>query len=262
MSATIANAFDAVAETYDARFTDSRVGIAHRQAVWQVVDRVFTPGMQVLEINCGTGVDAAHLAARGVRVHACDVSPAMIEVARRRLRGTEGVEVEIRSTEDLDDLRGDYDGVLSNFGGLNCVRDLPATLHQLRRLVRVGGDIFLCIMGRFCAWEVFWYARHLQFRKAVRRWQRTVRASISGGNEFSIQYPTVASMARTLQPHFRLVRSVGIGVFVPPSYAEPLVVGHPRLFTQLMRLDQVSASWPGFRCSGDHILLHFKKVCE
>ena len=38
----------------------------------------FTPGQSILEINCGTGIDALHLASRGVRVDAFDAAPGMI----------------------------------------------------------------------------------------------------------------------------------------------------------------------------------------
>src|SRR5713101_6806235 len=99
--------FDAVAEAYDDAFTNSRVGRAQRDAVWEELDRVFQPGQRVLEINCGTGVDAVHLASRGVEVLACDAAPRMIEVARRRLlRANLGVGVEFRTlaTEEIGKL--------------------------------------------------------------------------------------------------------------------------------------------------------------
>jgi SAM-dependent methyltransferase len=76
--------FDALADSYDATFTNSRIGLAQRNAVWRELDITFGPGQRILEINCGSGVDAIHLASRGVKVLACDSSPRMIEVAGRR----------------------------------------------------------------------------------------------------------------------------------------------------------------------------------
>src|SRR5439155_636698 len=60
-------------------------GRAQRDTIWHELDRVFRPGQHILEINCGTGVDAIYLASRGVDVLACDSAPRMIEVARKRL---------------------------------------------------------------------------------------------------------------------------------------------------------------------------------
>lgn len=263
MSATVARAFDAIAETYDARFTGSRVGTAQRLAVWRMIDRVFRPGEHILEINCGTGVDAAHLAARGIRVHACDVSAAMLNVARQRLFAVDGVELEQRSTEDLAGLHCEYDGLFSNFGGLNCVEDLPSAVAGFRRIVRVGGSVVLCLMGRFCAWELLWYGSRGQFRKAFRRSTTSrVRSSVGAGESFPICYPTTAGIARALEPQFRLVERIGVGVFVPPSYAESFVADHTRLFKLAEKLDRAVGSWPAFRSMGDHALLHFQKVSE
>ena len=89
--------FDAVADEYDARFTNSLIGRAQRESVWREMDRLFRPGQRVLEINCGTGVDALHLAARGIQVVACDASPEMIAVARRRLDASAHVGITLTS---------------------------------------------------------------------------------------------------------------------------------------------------------------------
>ena len=64
--------WDTVATTYDRDFGDSVTGRVNRRVVWRALDRAFKPGQRVLELNCGTGIDAVHLAARGIRVLACE----------------------------------------------------------------------------------------------------------------------------------------------------------------------------------------------
>src|SRR5215472_4625214 len=81
-----ASPFDGVAETYDEVFTQSPIGQAQRAADWVELERAFHPGDRILEIGCGTGIDACFLAERGVSVLGCDTSPAMIQVARQRVR--------------------------------------------------------------------------------------------------------------------------------------------------------------------------------
>ena len=78
--------FDAIAGRYDESFTNSKVGAAQRASVWKELEKAFRPGDSVLEIGCGTGVDACFLAERGVTVAACDSSPQMINLAIRRIR--------------------------------------------------------------------------------------------------------------------------------------------------------------------------------
>lgn len=256
-------AFDAIAAEYDAVFSNSHIGRAQRQVVWKMMDRVFWPGQHILEINCGTGVDALHMANRGLRVHACDASAAMVDAARRRLRGIGTVEVERRATEDLATLSQTFDGLLSNFGGLNCSEDLEHIARQLKRLVRRGGSAIVCYMGPFCAWELFWYLAHGKPGKAFRRLKRSgVSARIGTGEQFRVSYPSVRNIVRAFAPEFRLIAQTGVGVFVPPSYAEAFTANHPRTLRAAIRLDRFVAGRTFFRSIGDHLLLQFEKVSE
>src|SRR5579863_1932910 len=81
--------FDAIAERYDETFTTSKIGKAQRSSVWKELEKAFRPGDRVLEIGCGTGVDACFLAERGVTVVACDSSPRMIAVTSHRVKESE-----------------------------------------------------------------------------------------------------------------------------------------------------------------------------
>src|SRR5271156_4639700 len=115
--------FDALAEGYDHAFPFSKIGQAQRSAVWRELERTFHAGDRVLEIGCGTGVDACFLAERGVKVVACDSSPAMIQVAARRVRerGASAVDLRVLAAENLATIQQEapFDGVFSNFGALN-----------------------------------------------------------------------------------------------------------------------------------------------
>src|SRR5215472_9691367 len=77
--------WDASAETYEQDFAGTLIGKSRRHTVWSELDHIFHPGQRILELNCGTGIDAVHLAERGIRLLACDISPRMIELSRERL---------------------------------------------------------------------------------------------------------------------------------------------------------------------------------
>src|SRR5450756_2345327 len=129
------------------------------------MDTLFQPGMRILDIGCGTGEDAAHFAARGVTVYATDASPAMVQVAQAR----GGFTAAVCSAEELAQIGGTFDGAISNFGALNCVASLPAVAGSLAGMVRPGGRVAICLLGRFCAWETLYYGVRWEFRKAFRR---------------------------------------------------------------------------------------------
>ena len=263
-------AFDALAETYDETFTRSLIGRAQRDAVWRELDRAFRPGQKVLEINCGTGVDAVHLASRGVRVLACDSSPRMIEVARKRLADTGSalrapVHFEVLATEEIGTLHAPgspspFDGALSNFAGLNCVEDLSQVARDLARLLRPGAPAVLCFFGRLCAWEILWHLAHGKPRKAFRRLRSGGDlAELAEGATVRVRYPGVRAITRIFAPYFMLKRWKGVGVALPPTYLEPLARRFPKAVRALAGADL----WLG-RCAlarglADHILLEFER---
>jgi ubiquinone/menaquinone biosynthesis C-methylase UbiE len=80
--------WDTAAETYVQDFTGTGIGESRRHAVWRRLDKIFSPGQKLLELNCGTGIDAVHLAKRGIQLVACDISSRMIDVARQLAAST------------------------------------------------------------------------------------------------------------------------------------------------------------------------------
>jgi SAM-dependent methyltransferase len=269
--------FDALAATYDERFTDSLIGRVQRQAVWRELDQLFRAGQRILEINCGTGVDALYLARRGVEVVAYDSSSRMIEAARERLRraSTDSrdetalrarVHFEVLPTEEISRLAetestASFDGVLSNFAGLNCVEDLGTVARDLAQLVKPGAVAALCLFGPYCAWEILWYLAHGNARKAFRR-LRSSGDVAELGREMSVRvrYPTVQTLARLFAPEFRLRTWKGIGVAVPPSYVEPVARRFPGILGIAARADRWLSGAPLLRGLGDHVFLVFERV--
>jgi SAM-dependent methyltransferase len=229
------------------------------------MDRTFEEGQRILEINCGTGIDALHLAGRGVAVMACDSAPGMIAVARQRLNATSvrpPVDFRCLPTEQIALLapEGPYDGILSNFSGLNCVADLNSVARDLASLLKPGGKAIVCLFGRFCLWETSWYLTHGNFRKAFRRFNRKgIEATLAPGSTVTVHYVSVGDFRRTFSPYFRLEKWSGVGVAVPPSYLESLAVRFPRLFRIASDVDPQLGAWPGFRSLADHVVLTLER---
>jgi ubiquinone/menaquinone biosynthesis C-methylase UbiE len=170
-------AHDAIAESYDEVFTNSVTGRAQRDLVWRELERCFHPGQRVLELDCGTGVDAAHLAENGVEVWACEESSRMLEVARRRIAASHldaSVHLRLLPTSEISDLQGEapFDGAFSDFGTLNCLGDMDAVARNLAGLLRPGGKAVLCMAGTCVPWEIIYFAWHGRFRETFRRFGR------------------------------------------------------------------------------------------
>lgn len=257
--------FDAVAAVYDEKFTSSKIGRAQRGAVWNELAKTFRAGERILEIGCGTGVDACFLAERGVEVVACDSSSQMVEVATRRIREKNlqvFVQPHVLRAEEIASLSGDrFDGAFSNFGALNCVDDLQRFARDLAVLLKPNGNVMLCWMGSFCLWETMWYLARGDGSKAFRRGKRDgVSARITDQDCVRVHYPSVSSLARTFAPEFSLKSIQGIGIMVPPSYLEPWAQKHPRLLSACERLDSLIGDCPGIRVLGDHVLVRLQRI--
>jgi len=258
--------FDAVAANYDETFTHSLIGWAQRRATWRELDQAFRPGQRVLELNCGTGIDAVHLADRGIEVVACDVSPRMIEVARQRLRRTAPrarIDFRVLATEEIAELHreGPFDGAFSNFAGLNCVQNLPFVASDLAHLLKPAAPAVLCFAGRYVGWEALWYLLRRDPRKAFRRLQRgPISARIAEGVSVHVHYPSVRELARTFAPEFRLRHWRGVGVAVPPSYLEPYAMRFQKIMSALEGIDRMAGRCPLARGLADHALLTFERT--
>lgn len=256
-----AHAFDDLASTYDATFTDTVFGRALREIVWSRIERTFDASQRVLELGCGTGEDAVRLASRGIRVVATDASPRMIQVARAKARSgnhAERIEFHCRSMEEIGGcLDGQlFDGVLSNFGAVNCARDLPSLVSNVAANLSPGAPLLWVVMGRHVPWEWLWYLLRGNGRKAFRRLRR-------GGVEWrglTISYPTPAEITAHLRPYFTITRISPLGVALPPSYAAEWLKRSPRILRALTRLELLAQRSATLASWSDHYIVEATRL--
>lgn len=255
--------WDVAARTYEAEFLDTPIGQLMRSRIWRELDRTFFRGARILELNCGTGADALHLAERKVHVTACDISPGMIERARQRaltLRADRRPEFHILPTEHLCELAGEFDGAFSNFAGLNCVRDLRVVSRELARLLQPGASFLACMLGRFVPWEIVWYFAHGDARKALRRLVPGARENVDGPDGVEVRYYSRRQIVSAFEPEFWLHDWRGIGISLPPTYAQQWARRFPSVPLLLTGIDELLGTVPLFRSAAGFMLLHFRRL--
>ncbi len=146
--------YDAYWQTVGDNFDEERLDL--------IVQRVGA-GEHVLEVDCGPGVLAAKLQARGATVVGTDMSPVAVERARGRGIPAQCVDLD-HETLPFDD--NTFDTVVSN----NAIehRIFPErSLDECVRVLRPGGKFLLCLpnIGHWlCRWWLlrgrFPYVRH------------------------------------------------------------------------------------------------------
>lgn len=253
-------AFDAFAAEYDATFSQRALGRLLRRRVWAALAGQARAGEHVLELACGTGEDAIWLAQQGLRVTATDGSPQMLAVAAQKTRRA-GVEDRVSFAQfDIGTPQSfphnPFDGVLSNFGGLNVLADWRPLAEYLAPVVKPGGWLLLVPMGPFCPWEFGWHLAHGDWRTALRRWRPPAYARI-GETDIPIWYPPARRLRQDFAPWFRHTRTESLGLWLPPSYLAHLVDRHPRLFSRLDRFERITARIT--RGWGDHYIMVLRR---
>lgn len=261
-----AEAFDAVADSFDDRYGAWQSVASQRRAVRAALLAAFPPGATVLELGGGTGEDALWLSRQNRRVFLTDASPSMVRVAQGKLHDRPGSRAAVLPAEGLESLAREraasgeprFDGAFSNFAALNCVADLGSVARGLARLVTRGAPVLLVLFGPLPPGELLVQLARGDLRAAVRRLAAGGVPARLGGRDFTVRYHRPGAIRRAMAPWFRPTGRRGIGVLVPPSAAEPWISRHPRLLRVLERAD-VALSRP-LALLGDHILYRFERT--
>jgi ubiquinone/menaquinone biosynthesis C-methylase UbiE len=257
-----AAAFDAVAERFDERFSPWLSVASQRRAVRTELAQAFPAGARLIEVGGGTGEDALWLAERGRQVLMTDASPRMVRMASAKFGDRAGASALACAAEDLAQLAGQveapFDGAYSNFAGLNCVGDLTPFAAGLARLLRPGAPAMLVVFGRACPGEWLVEALHRRPKNIFRRFAAGDQPARLGGRDFTVRYHRRQDFERAMAPWFRPAGRLGVGVFVPPSAAEPWISRHPHILRTLATLDRAMAA--PLAGLGDHILYRFVRT--
>lgn len=254
----ISKSFDRFAVRYDDVVEPNPIHARLRTRSLDWIDRAFGPGMHVLEVGCGTGTEAAHLARRGVEVTAIDISESMVQRARDRVREASldrQVHVLQASSADIAACFGPatFDGAYASFGALNCGPELATVARDLARVVKDGAPFVTSVASRPCAWEFMAGILNLNPRKASRRLRDPTTMSLAPGLPLKVHIYSEADLRRAFSPQFEIERLEGWLVTVPPPYLVELwkrveVLHRPAYLAE----DLLGPRWP-FRGWGEHI---------
>lgn len=114
-----------------------------------VAGRATLAAARVLDVGCGGGLLAEALAARGARVTAIDLAPAMIRTAQlHAAAGGITVDYQLRDAAELAAEQPHSWDVVCCMEMLEHVADPEAFLQILGRLVRPGGALFVSTLNR------------------------------------------------------------------------------------------------------------------
>jgi SAM-dependent methyltransferase len=253
-------AFDSVAADYDGPRGNNALIQEMRTEMWRWLDATFTAPGRLLDLGCGTGLDAVRMAEVGHHVTATDWSHEMLGRTRARAISAgiaERVQVEAVGAHELEHLKATavFDGAYSNLGPLNCVPSLADVSRECSRLLKPGGALVFTVIGRVCPWELGYYAWQRRWSRLAVRYARGVVPVTMNGRRIWTRYYTPREFYRPFSKDFILRHFRGLCVFAPPPYLGWLHERHPRWHDFLWRMDRHAAGWPLLRGLGDHFLI-------
>ena len=220
--------FDHIATT-DSVLTRSAIGQLQRKQVWNYLESI-TPhldGLEILELNCGTGDDALLFSDKGINIVATDVSEEMLKVTVQKANQfsmQNKISSHYLDLDTFDETLFDkkFDLVFSNFGVTNCINpeSLKKLLHKIPSILSPGGRFVAVVMPKFCLWESVYMFLKFRFGKIFRRMTNKGIAVDIQGTSIKTWYYNPSKIRKWTGSKFKVVTTRPIGFALPPSQLE------------------------------------------
>lgn len=258
------DAFDSVAADYDGPRGNNALIQDMRSEMWRTMDATFAPGSRLIDLGCGTGLDAVRMARVGHHVTATDWSPQMVERTRQRAERehlTGHVRAVAVGAHELSRVDGQaqFDGAYSNLGALNCVPNLAETAAQCARLLKPRAALVFSVIGRICPWEIGYYALKRNWGRLRVRFAAAVVPVSMNKRVVWTRYYMPREFYGAFERQFAAEHWRGLCLLAPPPYMTGMKERHLRLYERLWRLDRRAAGWPVLRNMGDHFMIVMRK---
>jgi len=250
--------FGNMADEYDS-MQDTNIPVRKmREKFYKTVESFVKLPANLLELNCGTGIDAFHFAEAGYNVTATDISEKMLMNARSK--GThKNLSFEKLNLNDLNKKKGTYDLIISNLGGLNCIDDLSRLSRDVSDLLNPKGYFIVSVMPQFCLWE-FALIFKGEFNRALRRLRRDRVIANVGGEKIFVRYYSPEKFYNYFKNHFHMKNTTGLRIFAPPQPAYHWYQKHPSITKFLDSIDGKIESFYFSSFIGDYYIAVLQKV--
>lgn len=256
-------AFSMQSPIFDAIDYENRLVQLIRSNIRKHVLQYIEPKQTMLELNCGTGLDAVYFVEQGLKVHATDNAQGMLKQLEAKVSAQnlqDQLSFQRCSFNELHLLeKKKYDHIFSNFGGLNCAEDLKKVIQSLDEYMKVGSMAHLVIMPRYCIWE-FLFALKGNFKLAFRRLKIGGTISQVEGIEFKTYYYSPKYVQQAFGKHYKTISLKAMGCFIPPTYMFEMETKRPNLFRKSISWDaKLAHKWPFYNL-GDHYIISVEKT--
>ncbi len=255
---TVNTGFGRMADEYDAiQETNLPVKIM-REKYYEVVLNTVPPPASLLELNCGSGIDAVHFSKLGYKIFATDISDKMLQNAEsKNFFNPYSKNLTFKKMNLLDAGTFDensFDAVLSNLGGINCIDNPVKISKTLSKIIKPGGYFIASVMPRFSFWEFFLLIKG-EFKRAFRRFNRNGIIANVGGEKVFVKYYSPKKFHSFFKNDFNLISTKALRIFAPPPPAFNWYNKFPHLTYLLDRIDNSAENFFPFAFACDFYVI-------
>ena len=255
--------FNKIAPAFDETDRANPILLWMRGIVHKIYLKDIKQGETVLELNCGTGIDAMFLARRGIKVYATDISDEMIHLLT--LKASHEIEkgsiiAEVCAFSDIGKIKGSgFDAVVSNFGGLNCINEFNQLSNDLYDKLKPDGKFIAVVMNKLCPWEILYFILKLDFRKAFRRFKKEGIDGAVDDQTVKTFYFFPKEFGKKFCDHFRIEKIYTHALYTPPPYLLGIYKRIKPIVKVWMKIDEVVKGIYPFNRVGDHFIIVMKR---
>lgn len=252
--------FDKIADAFDEQDKANPIIGWMRNIVHDIYLSYFKEGDSLLELNAGTGIDAVYLAGKGINVYATDISPKMQSYLINKIENSVELKKKITakpySFYEIDKVeRNNFDGIISNFGGLNCINDFEKLRDDIAGKIKPGGYFISAVMNRVCPWEMLYFSLKLDFKKAFRRFRKEGIEGTIDDQSVKTFYFMPKEFGKKFEPYFVMRRIYSLGLNTPSPYMFG-IYNRARLIVKIwMKMDEFLKGIFPFNRIGDHFII-------
>jgi ubiquinone/menaquinone biosynthesis C-methylase UbiE len=249
--------FGNMADVYDA-MREANIPVKKmREKFYSKVEQFVKPPADILEINCGTGIDAFYFAGKGYNVTATDISDRMLQNAQNKGK-LSNLSFKKLNLLELNIVDKNYDLVISNLGGINCLNDLSGLSKNIHSILKPKGYFIVTTMPQFCVWEFLLLFKG-EFKRAFRRLKPGGTIANVGGEKICVRYYSPKNLIKNFKLGFELKDTTALCVFSPPQPASHWYEKHPAITKILNSIDNKIESLYFTSFLGDYYIAVLQK---
>ncbi len=261
--ANLVRVWDEKARNYDAEFGSDLVSKYIRDfnlnILMKYIGSIKNP--RILDLGCGTGVDAIFLGKKGYNVFAVDISPQMIHIAELKAK-KEGLQdkisFKILPIEKIGELAPKkFDVIYSSFGPLNCVINLPKVVKLIGNLLNEKGFFISNMINKFCISEFIYFALKGKMKDATRRWHKNpIRVTLKSNQpKIWCNFYTPRQYINLTKDIFCHIETTGLPIIIYPGGFETSKNWMNKIHKKMLKVEKTIADLSPLNKIGDHYII-------